>query len=114
MKEFKISNLEKLYAQNNDINSLSLFDKMKLQKLKELYLNKNELKEIDINAVTKFPNLERISFNFNSISKIHNINQIMDLKNLKKFSIENNRLDSETKKILKDIEKEIKILKILV
>ena len=108
LKEFKIPNLENLYAQNNDINSLSLFDKMQLQKLKELYLNKNELKEIDINTVTKFPNLERISFNFNSISKINNINKIKDLKNLKKFSIENNRLDSETKKILKDIEKEIK------
>ena len=112
LQEFEMPNLEHLFVQNNEINSIDFLKKMNIPKLKSLYINKNELKEIDIDVLTKFPNLDNIIFDCNSISKIINIEKIKDLKNLEEFSIEYNKLDSNTKKILENIKKENKKLKL--
>ena len=112
LQEFEMPNLEHLFVQNNEINSIDFLKKMNIPKLKSLYINKNELKEIDIDVLTKFPNLDNINFDCNSISKIINIEKIKDLKNLEEFSIEYNKLDSNTKKMLENIKAENELLKL--
>ena len=114
LKEFEMPNLEYLFVQNNEINSLDFLEKMNIPKLKSLYINKNELKEIDIDVLTKFPNLDIIIFDCNSISKIINIEKIKDLNNLEEFSIEYNKLNTNTKMILEEIKKENINLKLYV
>ena len=112
LQEFEMHDLEYLFVQNNEINSFDFLEKMNTKKLKRLYINKNELKEINIEILTKFPDLENICLDCNSISKIINIEKIKDLKNLEEFSIEYNKLDSNTKKMLEDIKKEYIKLKL--
>ena len=112
LQAFDMPNLEYLFVQNNGIDSFEFLEKMNIPHLKRLYINKNELKEIDIDILIKFPNLDKVIFDCNSINKIDNIEKINDLKNLEEFSIEYNKLNEDTKRVLKNIKNENKKLKL--
>ena len=114
LQEFDMPNLLYLFVQNNEIDSFDFLEKMNIPKLIKLYINKNELKEIDIDVLVKFPNLDDINLDCNSINRIINIEKIKDLKNLEEFSIEYNKLNEDTKKMLKNIKEENLKLKLYV
>ena len=108
IKNMNLVSLENLYLQNNDINSLTLFDDMLItnNKLSIINLANNNLNEVDIEHLLKFKNLAKIAFNENNMSEIINIEKLKEfkLKNKKlqiDFSL--NNLDKKTKDKLEEI-----------
>ena len=107
LEKFKLKNIEKLYIQNNSIESLDILQNMDLFGVKEIYLINNELEVIDVNSFSEFLNLERVYID-NSTSKIINFSKLEDLKKLKFYDFNDNQIDLEPIKgknlLIRDLE----------
>uniref|UniRef100_UPI00404767BA leucine-rich repeat domain-containing protein n=1 Tax=Flavobacterium sp. TaxID=239 RepID=UPI00404767BA len=77
---FSLKELEYLNVSNNNIERITITNRVKLPKLKVIYLNNNKLNTFY--TLTKFPNLEELYLSNNELTRVTNLENILTLKTI--------------------------------
>ena len=90
--------IEEVYAAENELTTLNLFQS--LLKLKKLHLRKNKIDQVELASEQWLPSLEYLNLRENLIKEEESVKRIIQIKKLKQFNVLANPVCEENEDLI--------------